>query len=80
MLRSGLILMIRQKAQAGQSPYAIGKDLNISKNTAKKYVNGETREHGLKGRTKASKLDPYKPTIDQMVRNGIFNCVVKLER
>lgn len=80
MLRSGLILMIRQKAQAGQSPYAIGKDLNISKNTAKKYINGETREHGLKGRTKASKLDPYKPTIDQMVRNGIFNCVVILER
>ena len=29
MLRSGLILMIRQKAQADQSPYAIGKELNI---------------------------------------------------
>lgn len=63
MLRSGLILMIRQKAQAGQSPYAIGKDLNISKNTAKKYVDGENREHRLKGRTKASKLDPFKPKI-----------------
>jgi hypothetical protein len=40
MIRSGLILMIRQKAQAGQSPYAIGKELGISKNTAKKHVIG----------------------------------------
>lgn len=80
MLRSRLILMIKQKAQAGQSPYAIGKDLNISKNTAKKYANGEKREHGLKGQTRPSKLDPYKPKIAQMIRSGTFNCVVILER
>lgn len=80
MIRSGLILMIRQKAQAGQSPYAIGKELGISKNTAKKHVVGETGQHRLKGRTKPSKLDPYKPSIDTMVKSGIFNCVVIQER
>lgn len=30
MLRSGTILMIREKAQGGKSAYAIGKELGIS--------------------------------------------------
>ena len=38
MLRSGTILMIREKAQGGKSAYAIGKELGISKNTARKYI------------------------------------------
>ncbi len=80
MLRSGLILMIKQKALAGQSPYSIGKELGISKNTAKKYATGDTGQHRLKGRTRPSKLDPFKPTIDKMVQSGIFNCVVIYER
>ncbi|QDR81805.1 Integrase core domain protein [Sporomusa termitida] len=79
MLRSGLILMIRQKALAGQSPYTIGKELGISKNTAKKYAAGDTGQHRLKGRTRPSKLDPFKSIIDEMVQNGIFNCVVIYE-
>jgi len=36
MIRSGLINMIREKAQKGKSAYAIGMELGISKNTAKK--------------------------------------------
>jgi len=39
MIRSGLILMIRHEALSGQTAYAIGKNLCISKNTAKKYLN-----------------------------------------
>ena len=31
MLRSGMIIMIREKAQRGLSAYAIGKELKISK-------------------------------------------------
>ena len=38
MLRSGTILMIREKAESGESAYAIGKELRISKNTAHKYI------------------------------------------
>ncbi|WP_432718919.1 hypothetical protein [Pectinatus frisingensis] len=38
MIRSGLIFMIRQKVQSGQSPYAIGKEIDISKNTAKSML------------------------------------------
>lgn len=72
--------MIRQKALAGQSSYSIGKELGISKNTAKKYAAGGTGQHHLKGRTRPSKLGPFKPNIDKMVQSGIFNCVVIYER
>ena len=80
MIRSGLILMIRQKVQAGQSSYSIGKEIGISKNTAKKYCTGALKDHGLKGRIKPSKLDPFKQSVDRMLTNGIFNCVVIHER
>jgi hypothetical protein len=80
MLRSGLINMIREKTRDGKSAYAIGHELGIAENTAKKYANGAPSEHGLKGRVKESKLDPFKPSIDGMVGQGIFNCVVLLER
>jgi response regulator of citrate/malate metabolism len=49
MIRSGTINMIREKAQKGKSAYAIGKELGISKNTAKKYMSQPKAEHGLKG-------------------------------
>jgi len=72
--------MIREKAQNGKSAYAIGKELNISKNTAKKYLTQPRKEHGLKGRKRPSKLGPFKPQIDEMIKNGIYNCVVIVER
>ncbi|HHW49817.1 MAG TPA: IS21 family transposase [Clostridiaceae bacterium] len=80
MIRSGLINMIHEKAQKGKSAYTIGKELGISKNTAKKYMNQPKTTHGLKGRIRPSKLDPFKPQINEMVENGIFNCVVIFER
>jgi len=80
MIRSGLILMIRQEAQSGQTAYAIGKKLGISKNTAKKYIKDVPEDHGLKKRKCPSKLDPYKLQVDTLMSRGIFNCVVIMER
>lgn len=80
MIRSGLVNMIREKAQEGKSAYAIGKELGVAENTAKKYINQPVTEHGLKGRVKDSKLDSFKTQIDTMLSQGIFNCVVMLER
>ena len=68
MIRSGLILMIRQKALFGQTAYAIGKDLGISKNTAKKYIEDVPKEHGLKNKKRPSKLDPYPDPSDFCTR------------
>lgn len=80
MIRSGLINMIRENALKGKSGYAIGKELGISKNTAKKYMKRNVAPHRLKERTRPSKLDPFKPEISIMLENGIFNCVVIYER
>ena len=58
MIRSGLILMIKDLAAKGKSAYAIGQEIGVSKNTARKYMQQPARQHGLKGVLKGSKLDP----------------------
>ena len=78
MLRSGTILMIREKAEGGESAYAIGKELRISKNTAHKYI--ERKEDAPVKIDRFSKLDAYKLQLNELMNQGIFNCVVLLER
>lgn len=78
MLRSGMILMIREKAQGGKSAYAIGKELGISKNTARKYM--EQPGTAPPKIDRFSKLDRFKPMLHELMSRGIFNCVVLLER
>lgn len=82
MIRSGLIHMIREKADQGKSAYAISGELGIAENTAKKYINerGVSVRHGLCGRKKCSKLDPFKPQIELFLSQGILNCTVIYER
>lgn len=80
MIRSGLVNMIREKAQEGKNAYTIGQELGVAENTSRKYISQPVAQHGLKGRVKGSKLDLFKPQIDTMLSQGIFNCVVMLER
>lgn len=70
--------MIREKAESGESAYAIGKELRISKNTARKNI--ECQEGTPVKIDRFSKLDAYKPKLDELINQGIFNCVVLLER
>ena len=49
MIRSGLILMIKDLAGKGKSAYAIGQEIGVSKNTARKYMTQPAQPHGLKG-------------------------------
>lgn len=72
--------MIKDSMAKGKTAYTIGKELGISKNTARKYMNQPAQVHGLKGIHKTSKLDPYKPQLKQWMSQGIFNCEVLLER
>jgi len=78
MLRSGMILMIRKEARNGKSAYTIGKQLGISKNTARKYI--ERGEDKPPPNDRFSKLDTYKSLLHSLMSQGIFNCVVLLER
>ena len=38
------------------------------------------KPHGLIGTKKPSKLDPYKPYLQELMNHGIYNCVVLYER
>ena len=78
MLRSGIILMIRENAQRGKSAYAIGKEHGISKNTARKYMERQCEPPPKIDRF--SRLDNFKPMLHVLMSQGIFNCVVLLER
>lgn len=70
--------MIREKANDGKSNYAIGNELGISKNTARKYREPQMQsEVQIKS---SSKLDAFKEEIHLMMSQGIFNCVVMMER
>ena len=49
MIRSGRILMIKDLAGKGKSAYAIGQEIGVSKNTARKSMTQPAQPHGLKG-------------------------------
>lgn len=80
MIRSGLIIMIKDLAAKGKSAGEISREIGVAENTARKYMSQPARPHGLKGRRKPSKLDPYKPHLQELMNQGIFNCVVLMER
>ena len=76
MIRSGLILMIKESAAKGKSAYAISKEIGVSENTVRKYMTQPVQPHGLTGMRKGSKLDPYKSYLHELMESGIYNCVV----
>ena len=79
MIRSGMILMIREKAQSDKSAYAIAKEMGLSKNTVKKYI-ALPAQDALQRRKRPSQLDLYEDLIKTCLATGIFNCQVILER
>lgn len=80
MIRSGLILMIKDLAGKGKGAGEISRAVGVAENTARKYITQPAKPHGLKGIRKPSKLDSYKPLLQELMNQGIFNCVVLMER
>ena len=80
MIRSGMIIMIREKVLEGKSSYAIAKEIGLSKNTVKKYRELGAQMVRVSTRDQPSKLDPHLDTIQSCMAAGIFNCQVILER
>lgn len=79
MIRSESITMIRERASEGKSAYAIGKELGISKNTVKKHMGPGGCERQVYP-SRGSKLDPFKPMINDLMDDGVFNCVVIFDK
>lgn len=72
--------MIKDFVAKGKSAGEISREIGVSENAARKYMHQPAKPHGLKGRNKPSKLDPYKPYLQELMNQGIFNCVVLMER
>ena len=76
MIRSGLILI----GAKGKNTYAICREIGVLKSAARKYMSQPAVPHGFKGVRKGSKLDAYKPLLNEKMGQGIYNCVVLLEQ
>jgi transposase len=80
MLGSGLVISLHEQKAMGKSIREMVRETGISRNTVRLYL----RSGGLperKARTKrGSKLDPFKPALDTMLVQGIYNCEVLWER
>ena len=78
MVKGEVIHLIHEKALEGKTAYRIGKELGISKNTAKAYIASGCNENARYPK-RQSKLDAFKSEIDSLISQGVLNCVVILE-
>ena len=53
--------MIKDLAAKSKNAYAIGQEMGVSKDTARKSMKSIVQQYGLKGVSKGSKLDSHKP-------------------
>lgn len=74
MIKGDVIHLIHEKALEGKTAYRIGKELGISKNTAKAYIVSGCNENAQYPK-RPSKLDAFKSEIDRLISQGVFNCV-----
>lgn len=80
MLKGGSLLRVQELAVEGKSLREIARMTGFSRNTVRKYLrDGLSREPRPRPR-RGSKLDAYKPTIDDWMKSGLFNCQVMLAR
>ena len=63
--------MIKDLARKGKGAGEISKKTGVAENTARKYMTQPAQPHGLKRRKKPSKLDPYKPCLQEIRYNKL---------
>jgi transposase len=64
----------------GKSIRQIARDAGVSRNTVRKYLRAEGLPERKERPKRGSKLDPFKPALDQMMAGGIYNAEVLWER
>ena len=65
--------MIRNMREKGMSTRAIARELNISRNSVRKYLNSEPS--GKQERKRGSKLDPYMEQIKSLIEGHTLTTV-----
>jgi transposase len=79
MLRSGIVISLHTMRAEGKSIREIARQTGHSRNTVRRYLRGEfTPEKGTR-KSRGSKLDPFKPFLQERLQEGIYNCEVLFE-
>lgn len=68
--------MIRQLHQRGAHLVDIAHQIGCSERTVRRHLAREEAPTGRPARPRASKLDPYKPIIDQLLADNVWNAEV----
>ena len=61
---------------AGRSIREIARELEVSRNTVRRYLKSPEAMRPKLRRRRGSKLDPYTEYIDRRISEGLENCVV----
>ena len=81
MKECGIAIMVREQVKLQDKTISqVAREMNMSRNTVKKYLKEGEQEDRRKGTKRASKLDPYKSEIEEFLSLGIYNAVVIYER
>uniref|UniRef100_UPI001F38BDC8 DDE-type integrase/transposase/recombinase n=1 Tax=Modicisalibacter coralii TaxID=2304602 RepID=UPI001F38BDC8 len=76
MLSREDFLMIRQLHQRGAHLVDIAHQIGCCERTVRRHLAREEAPSGRPARPRASKLDPYKPIIDQLLADNVWNAEV----
>jgi len=78
MLRSGTVISLHELYASGKSIREIARITGHARNTVRKYLRANGIPEPRYPKKRGSKLDPFKPFLDQSIAQGIFNCEVLL--
>jgi transposase len=81
MIRSRLVHSITELKAQGKSISTIARELELSRATVRKYLNGTPPSTARRGRPCGSKLDPFKDQIRQWITDDhLLNCETMFTR
>ncbi|SHH48225.1 helix-turn-helix domain-containing protein, partial [Desulforamulus hydrothermalis] len=71
MLRSGIVISLHTMRAEGKSIREIARLTGHSRNTVRRYLRGEFSPEKGTRKSRGSKLDPYKPFLQERLQEGI---------
>ena len=79
MLRSGIVISLHTMRAEDKSIREIARQTGHSRNTVRRYLRGESIPEKKPRKSRRSKLDPFKPFLQERLQEGIYNCEVLFE-
>lgn len=81
MKERGISIMLQElKLMQGKNVSQIARETGMSRTTVRKYLEQGEQPHRLKGQSRGSKLDPFKPYIQELLGFGVYNASVIFDR